>query len=708
MPEPTAPRDEDEPRRDDAPGGELVPFPGAPAVPAADTSYEITLDDGTAPAAEPVHHGEGIPLPARPGERRPVIPAHLRTWPGVRGAAARHGGLLAHRAAYHGLRSPGYLLKASGWALYGLLVILERARRWWWLAEQTRLRSLAVIAGDSREWRNLHKDAKNSRRDRGLILAAGFLAIVAAAAAMVKFAPWWAWALLAAVALPLLARAGRPADKKIIRAATTTPRFRVINADVVLRAYYAAGLGNPDKTGQQITFGAPMSRDGDGSRVLVDLPFGKGLEDAVKARPAIASGLDVTLSQMFIHRDPTSHRRHVLWVADRDPLAVPVGRTPLLACQPTDIWKPAPMGLDERGQLVTVPLMWNSVLVSALPRAGKTFSARLLALYAALDPYVKLSVFDFKGSPDWRKFALVADRCAFGLTPTRDGLPLQIFGDTLTEIKADVQDRYERLSEMPTDICPDGKLTREIARSPKYGMPVRLLILEEFQEAYEVGKDSLEAARLLTYLVKVAPGAGVILLGATQRPSGVGGGGELGQQFTTFRDNFAVRFGLRTSSWQVSELCLGAGAYSEGLDTSTLLPQYKGVGILRGASDASPTVRTYLADGQDAEKILTAARALRERAGTLSGMAAGLEADRDERDVLADVLEVLGADSGLHWQILAERLNTRIPQRWAEVTADAISAECRARGVPSVDVKMFGTVRKGCRRADVERAAGQP
>ena len=76
-----------------------------------------------------------------------------------------------------------------------------------------------------------------------------------------------------------------------------------------------------------------MARDGDGSRVLVDLPYGKGLEDAVKAKDAIASGLDVTESQVFIHRDPTSHRRHTLWVADRDPLAVPVGRTPLLAVQ---------------------------------------------------------------------------------------------------------------------------------------------------------------------------------------------------------------------------------------------------------------------------------------------------------------------------------------------------------------------------------------
>ncbi len=94
--------------------------------------------------------------------------------------------------------------------------------------------------------------------------------------------------------------------------------------------------------------------------------------------------------------------------------------------QATDIWKPAPIGLDERGQLVTVPLMWNSRPGRRAAPGGKTFSARLLALYAALDPYVKLYVFDFKGSPDWRKFALVADSCAFGLTPTRDGLPPEI------------------------------------------------------------------------------------------------------------------------------------------------------------------------------------------------------------------------------------------------------------------------------------------
>ena len=42
------------------------------------------------------------------GDRLPVIPPHLRTAAGVRAAARYHAGRHAHRAAYHGLRSPRY------------------------------------------------------------------------------------------------------------------------------------------------------------------------------------------------------------------------------------------------------------------------------------------------------------------------------------------------------------------------------------------------------------------------------------------------------------------------------------------------------------------------------------------------------------------------------------------------------------------------
>ncbi len=362
--------------------------------------------------------------------------------------------------------------------------------------------------------------------------------------------------------------------------------------------------------------------------------------------------------------------------------------------------------MDERGRQVTLLMLWTSILVGAQPRQGKSFTARLLALYAALDPYVRLEVFDGKGSPDWRKFALVAHSCSFGFTLTRDGDPLEIFVQALRDLKADVQARYQKLSELPVDICPEGKLTREIARDPRYGMPVRLVVIDECQEYFDTGDKELnkEIASLLVFLVKVAPAAGVIVLDATQKPGGVGTG-DIATAFTSFRDNHQVRIALRTGSWQVSDLVLGSGAYSEGFDSSALLPSYKGVGLLRGAGDDTPTVRHHLADAEDAEKILHAARKLRERAGTLSGYAAGQAAVRQVRDVLADAMSVFqGGESGLSWAQIAARLAERIPEHYAEITGDAISAQLRDLGVPSVNVKRDGQVLKGAKRAAIETA----
>jgi len=664
-----------------------------------DTHYEIALDDEPTSLA-PVY----VDVVTREHEVRPIVPASLR--PGNLKATARyHAGRTAHRSGYHLARVPRYALLGGFWAIIGVFRLMGRQLRWWWVMEQHGLRQAAATAEDAATWLSLHREALRVRNWRGMVLL-GELLGVAVTVAVLAFSPWWVGALVAALAMVPLARIGRPIDRPIVTPAVVTQRFRKLTADIVLRAYYAAGLGHPDKPGQQIQFGGPMARDGEGSRVLVDLPYGKGFGDAVKAEAAIASGLDVSISQVFLTRDKSSNRRHMLWVADRDPLAISPGRTPLLACRQTDIWQPAPFGPDERGDLVSVLLVWNSVLIGAMPRQGKTFSARQLALYAALDPYVRLTVFDGKGSPDWRRFALVADRCGFGLGYSRDGDPVDLLLDALRELKADVQDRYQRLSELPVDVCPEGKLTREIARDPRYNMPVRLVVLDEFQEYFDLGEASKEIASLLVFLVKVAPAAGVIVLGATQRPSGVGSG-QVSTQFISFRDNFQIRFSLRTGSWQVSDLVLGAGAYSEGHDSSTLLPEHKGVGILRGASDATPTVRTFLADAADAEKILHAARTLRERAGTLSGYAAGEDMTRDSRDVLRDVIRVwsyVGDRTGLQWQQLAELLAGNMPESYAGESAESISALVRAEGAPSVDVKVGGQVLKGVRLRDIEAA----
>ena len=124
-------------------------------------------------------------------------------------------------------------------------------------------------------------------------------------------------------------------------------------------------------------------------------------------------------------------------------------------------------------------------------------------------------------------------------------------------------------------------------------------------------------------------------------------------------------------------------------------------------TDDAPTVRTYLADGEDAEVICLAARKLREKARTLSGDALGVELDEPESDIAADLLDVMGGDSGLWWETAAERLAEHFPMRHADATAESVSAAARARGVPSTDVRWppgrTGTNRKGCRKADLDR-----
>src|SRR5947199_24294 len=96
-------------------------------------------------------------------------------------------------------------------------------------------------------------------------------------------------------------------------------------------------------------------------------------------------------------------------------------------------------------------------------------------------------------------------------------------------------------------------------------MPVRMVVIDECQAYFDTPEAEVnkEIAQLLVFLVKVAPAAGVIERGPTQRPSG-SGSGKVAQLFNGYRDNHQIRCSLRTGSWQVSDLVLGAGAYSEG------------------------------------------------------------------------------------------------------------------------------------------------
>ena len=119
-------------------------------------------------------------------------------------------------------------------------------------------------------------------------------------------------------------------------------------------------------------------------------------------------------------------------------------------------------------------------------------------------------------------------------------------------------------------------------------------------------------------------------------------------------------------------------------------------------------VRTFYLNLPDTERVAKRARALREAAGTLSGVALGQDdADAAARRPGRRRPRSSPGASGMHWQALADRLAERFPERWAEASGDAVRAELGARGVPSVVVVMDGQRARGCRAADVDKAAGQ-
>ena len=679
-----------------------------------DTSFEHPLDE-TAPKPEPVHDGDGIAIPRLGGERRDIIPAHLRTLKGIWKVVLKYGDAARFHSLFHLLRSPKYLALSVLWACVGVGRIANRQRQWWWwVSEQSYLRSKAVVDGNSPEWRKLHSEVRKVRSWRGAVLGAELAAILIAFLVVAAACPWWAWPVVAAVAMPPLAHAGRPEHRPIISSAVTTPLVRKISTDAIIRAYERAGLcsTDPKKPTDRLGFGSTMSRDAldKGSQVVVYLPFGGTFDAVVNAKAKIASGLDVLESQVYFIRDKQSERRHKLLVLDADPLSEPAGPTPLLDCKQRSVWRKFPFGLDQFGRKVAFCLLWISLLIGAQPRRGKTFAGRLIALYCALDPYVDITLIDGKSSRDWLPLKYVVHRFIQGTHPTKDGDPVQRALDALYEIDRHIVHVNDELKKLPVSEVPEGKLTEKLYRRP--GLHVRLLIMEEFQCYFELDdqKRNKEFANLLSRIGALGPAAGVIPVSLSQKPSGVGAG-DVGRLFNRYRDNHVLRFALRCANRDVSMAILGSESYGEGYDASGLPlgDDFKGIGILYGLTDDAPTVRTYLADGEDAEVICLAARKLREKARTLSGDALGVELAEPESDIAADLLEVMGGDAGLWWETAAERLAETFPMRHADATAESISAAARARGVPSGDVRWppgrTGTNRKGCKKADLAAAA---
>jgi len=191
---------------------------------------------------------------------------------------------------------------------------------------------------------------------------------------------------------------------------------------------------------------------------VLDLPqAGRSQEAVGRARPDRVRSRRVRAPSLF-GEGQSSHRPVHSVVADRTRSRF---RPDLHPCWTARCGTSAarPFGLDERGgssPSCSCGCRYSSALSH---RKGKTFSARLLALFAALDPWVRIDVVDGKNSPDWRSFALVAHTMIYGTVPTQDADPVDQLLTLLREIEAHVTKVNRCSVGLCPSTCAQGKLT---------------------------------------------------------------------------------------------------------------------------------------------------------------------------------------------------------------------------------------------------------
>jgi hypothetical protein len=290
-----------------------------------------------------------------------------------------------------------------------------------------------------------------------------------------------------------------------------------------------------------------------GEQLRVRLPAGAQAPDLELAAERIAAFLGVR--EVRVTREPGNARYARVVVIRRDPLAQPQPIPwPLANTGELSLWRPIPVGVDEDGTEVCVSLPERNLLAGGEPGAGKSTIVQLLIAAAALDPSVRLTLFD----PKLVELA-VWQACGRLVGPNVDQAI-----EALRQLIGELDDRYLTLL---------ANRARKVSEGD--GLPLHLLVVEEL--AFYTNGPDRKAAQAFAVLLRdfVARGraAGMVTVATTQKPSA-------DVVPTYLRDLFGFRWALRCSTPDASDTILGRGWASQGYSAATVDPAARGVGWL--------------------------------------------------------------------------------------------------------------------------------
>lgn len=599
----------------------------------------------------------------RAAKRRPIVPVWLRSWRELRSTAGWALRFTVHTSLYHVTRSPKYAVRLLARTPRGLTRTLGGFVRWLFDLEGEPVRQATVRTEDAEAYLRLSRQRDRRVRWRGMV-GVFVLGALAVAIVTVALAPNWAQWTAGIIMLVLLGAIGRPADKPLLDTAVVVPRAARLTSDVVVRALSVlgiAGIGQAlAKDPRAIAFPAPITRDGPGWRADIDLPYGITASEVIERREKLAAGLSRPLGCVWPEGNAEVHPgRLVLWVGDEDMSKTKRAAWPLARGGPVDVFRPQPLGTDQRGRWVSLPLMFVAMVIGSIPRMGKTFALRLALLIASLDPRAEIHAYDLKGTGDLSPLEHVAHRYRAG----EEFEDIEYAVAAMRDLRDELRRRAKVIRDLPRDLCPENKVTPELAGKKSLGLHPIVVGVDECQVWFEHPEYGKEFEAICTDLVKRGPAVGMVLIVATQRP-------DAKSLPTGISANASIRFCLKVMGQTENDMVLGTSRYRNGVRATMFAWADKGVGYLVGEEADARIVRTAYVDAVAAERVAVRARGLRGAAGTLSGHALGERAEPSaiaRYDLLEDLLAVVPESETKVW-------NETVVSRLAELRPDTYGA----------------------------------
>jgi len=621
--------------------------------------------------------------------RVPIVPAWLRNADQRRAFVHQFAGLVGYLFLRHLTRSPKYAVKVAYLAPWGLLKLLRRQLRWASHAELTSLMQVAASKNDLDHGAHYADKVAAARKARFSALAAEMFLLAGLFVVMRYAAPAWAQSVVLVALALTLAWVGQPADKPFIDRVLDGPKFTRLTAEMVRNALVVIGVTGI-KDPRQLEFPAPgIHREGPGWLARVNLPAGVEATSVMEKRTALSSALRLPVDQIWPDKGPDHDGQLDLWVGymPSSKMGQPTWELTRRNAQ-TSVFELEPFATDARQRVVGTVLFETNYLVAGQPGSGKTYGARALATIGLLDPTAELKIAEFKGTGDFLDFQPFCSTYVVGV----DDEAFQTGREIIAWSLAECERRGKRiLAAKKRGEAPLGKVTPELAARKGSGLHPIVIVLDEVHELFAAYPDAADDAERA---IKRGRALNIIYIIATQIPDK-----------TSLPPNIVrcvtIRWAMSLGGQMENDMVLGTGAYKAGLSATVYRPKIDaGWGIVKGLEKPG-SLRSFFPKPEQIAAIMA-------RAAELRGTTPVSSADEEKiqaRDMLADAWSVLQTgESGMPWEVLAERLAAMWPEFYAGITAEMVRESLARYNVPTQDVKVGRKNIKGARRTAIDAA----